>query len=339
MVRSSTPQAQFVSSFAELDPWGAEVYRSDPYISDPQFSGGRGESGPVFPGFGDLSMGSRGCMLDGVYTLCDFLDRNRDALARLMIEGGKTKVFNLNGGALGVFAVWIEDAGEKLQKPQTPIDADISADDVIVTNTDSDGLGHWELISIGSELMSLGPQNTAFDITGITNQVDAILANLRCVEFGKRILSAVSTKDNPALRGGDLREIFDDFLLQQNGGFTRTMPPGSAGYGSPTGLISKQNGMIFSPAYSHKTRAEQTEYDAGTIVAELFHLAGRNKTYTDRALAEAVYSIPEYASMSGFSSPTVFDPGYEDKKGAMEKPNHMGWSSYFHDIQRKVCAP
>lgn len=31
----------------------------------------------------------------------------------------------------------------------------------------------------------------AFDTTRITNQVDAILSKLRCVEFAKRILTAV----------------------------------------------------------------------------------------------------------------------------------------------------
>ena len=46
--------------------------------------------------------------------------------------------------------VLVEDAGKKLNKPQTPIDAQISPGDVIATNTDDDGLGHWELISFES---------------------------------------------------------------------------------------------------------------------------------------------------------------------------------------------
>jgi len=183
------------------------------------------------------------------------------------------------------------------------------------------------------------PQAQNPDIAGVTNQVDDILSKWRCVEFAKRILGAVSTKDNPVLRGGDLREIFDDFLSQQNGGYTRTKPKDSAGYGSPTGLISKGNGKIFSRAYPSMSGAEQTAYDAGTTVAELFHMAGRNEYYTDRALAEAVHNIPEYAAMSRFFSPTVFDQRYADKAGAAKNPNHGGWSSYFHDIQRQLCGP
>src|SRR6185437_8310903 len=34
-VRWSLPQSSFVGSFAELDPWGAEVFSEDPYVSDP----------------------------------------------------------------------------------------------------------------------------------------------------------------------------------------------------------------------------------------------------------------------------------------------------------------
>jgi hypothetical protein len=104
-------------------------------------------------------------------------------------------------------------------------------------------------------------------------------------------------------------------------------------------LIRKENGKIFSRAYSSMSGAEQTAYDAGTTVAELFHMAGRNEYYTDRVLAEAVHNIPEYAALSGFFSPTVFDPRYADKAGAAKNPNHGGWSSYFHDIQRRVCGP
>jgi hypothetical protein len=142
-VRSSIPQSSFVPSFTELDPWGAEVFTSDPYLDDPEFSGGRGESGPVYPAYGDISMPSTGCTIDGVYALCDF-QRNVEALAVELREGGKTKQFPIERRLLGIFAVWIEDTGTKLDKPQTPID--VVVPDVIVTNIDEDGLGHWESI-------------------------------------------------------------------------------------------------------------------------------------------------------------------------------------------------
>jgi hypothetical protein len=85
--------------------------------------------------------------------------------------------------------------------------------------------------------------------------------------------------------------------------------------------------------------AEQTSYDAGTTVGELFHLAGKNEYYTDRVLAEAVHAIPEYAALARGLTPNVFDPRYADKAGAAKNSNHGGWSSYFHDIQRQLCGP
>ena len=185
------------------------------------------------------------------------------------------------------------------------------------------------------------PQRLGFDITGITNQVNAILSKQDCIDFANRILNAVSTKGNPVLRGGDLQQLFKDFLGQKNGRFTRIKPAGSAGYGSPTGSIRKGNGKIFSPVYSSMSAAEQTGYDAETTVAELFHMAGRNEYYTDQALAVAAHNIPEYAALyRGFNPQwNVFDPGYVDKRGAANNPNHGGWSSYFHDIQRQLCRP
>ena len=77
-IRSSSASSAIASYWLELDPWGAEVYKWDPYVGDPGFPGGRGEGGPIFPGVGDISMPSTGCsqLLDGVLTLCDFASRN-----------------------------------------------------------------------------------------------------------------------------------------------------------------------------------------------------------------------------------------------------------------------
>jgi hypothetical protein len=154
--RASTPQSAAVSYWAETDPWGAEVYHSDPYVQDPGFSGGRGEGGPVFPGFGDISMPSTGCTLDGVYSLCDFISRgvNSGALALQLSQGGKTKQFPFDTALIGISAVWVEDEGEKLPAG-TKVGDHLSEIDIVITNTNSDGLGHWEFLAL--------PQNTGLN--------------------------------------------------------------------------------------------------------------------------------------------------------------------------------
>lgn len=174
-----------------------------------------------------------------------------------------------------------------------------------------------------------GPQNP--DIPSITDQVNDILSKKACVDFANRILNAVSTADNPLLKGRDLKEVFKDFLSQKKGGYTRKKPATNAGYGSATGLISKGNATIFSRAYGKMTSEEQTAYDAATTVAELFHMAGQNEYYTDRALAEAAQGIPEYASQMSLSPQNnVFHSGNASDR------YDGGYSSYFHNIARTL---
>jgi len=340
----------------EFDPLHADVSTTAP--SNPPLLEGQGDVSPSHSGsnlsarFGDIFNTTAGCMIDGIPSTCDMAMslRNRGAGDRV------TKALVYNHGTRGID--WYGDVHEEGVAGFTFLEFRSATGGTMgggyAPDTYSEVLGGTQNSSVtiygGAALAStavgagpnyIQPQQTGFDIAGITTQVDAILSKLRCIEFGKRILNAVSTKDNPVLRGGDMREIFDDFLLQENGGYTRTKPPGSAGYGSPTGLIRKGDGTIFSRAYPSMSAAEQTAYDAGTTVAELFHMAGQNEYYTDRALAEAAHNIPEYAALyRGFNRQwNVFDPSYVDKAGAAKNPNHAGWSSYFHDIQRQLCGP
>jgi YD repeat-containing protein len=73
-VRKTDAQSGYTILFDELDPMGADAYTEDPYVANPNF-GGRGEGGPVYPGYGNISMPSTGCTLDGVYIPCDMADR------------------------------------------------------------------------------------------------------------------------------------------------------------------------------------------------------------------------------------------------------------------------
>ena len=292
------------------------------------------------------------CVLDGITAPCGQVMRavnngtvNLNTLG-LSTTGGLADFGNAGLGGLVIDLsnqqrIWKSDKVAPLAPPKlgtyTPGPARTSLSE---DPRGGEASGHWEYFYELSAFF-LEPQNPPFDVSGITKQANDILAKQACIDFANRILNAVSTKDNPVLRGGDLQQLFKDFLAQKHGGYTRVKPPGSAGYGSPTGLIRKGNGKIFSRGYPSMSAAEQTAYDAATTVAELFHMAGRNDYYTDRALAEAAHNIPEYAALyRGFNPQwNVFDPRYVDKAGAAKDPGHGGWSSYFHDIQRQLCGP
>jgi YD repeat-containing protein len=320
-VHSSLPDSAFVWDFTDLDPWGAEIFSSDPYLEDPEFSGGRGESGPTYSGYGDISMPSNGCMLDGGYTLCEFL-RNSESLAFQVTAGGKSKQFPLAPGLLGIFAAWVEDDGKKLTKPQTPNGSEFDEGDTIVTNMDSDGLGHWELMTLAS------PQNS---YSQVYDKVVEVLKDSKCSQFTKDILSVISKKNPVYPEGGTLLDVFREFIKQPapQSLFTTQLPKDSLGYGSAIGIIRKGTAQIALPGFP----------DADGIISELFHLAGGNKSYTDKQLAEAVRKFPQYAEVANKAldpSRNIYDSRYQAPSD-WTKENEGGYSAYFHYAQYNIC--
>lgn len=144
-IRSSSPSSPGVGPWSELDPWGAEVYGSDPYPENPSFSGGRGEGGPVFPGAGDISMPSTGCsvMLDGVLTLCDFADRHINGggiLVERLQRNGTRQLLPLSI-VVGLKRVWHEP-----RSGNSSMDIDDSGPGDPVIRTNNSVPGFWETI-------------------------------------------------------------------------------------------------------------------------------------------------------------------------------------------------
>jgi hypothetical protein len=111
------------------------------------------------------------------------------------------------------------------------------------------------------------------------------------------------------------------------------MPVGSAGFGSPIGLIPN-GASIFMASFPDP--ALQTWSDAVTTIGELFHLAGSKAYYSDYELAIAVHNMPELAALfSGRPESNVFDPRYTG--GDPKDKDNGGYSSDFHDIERTLC--
>jgi hypothetical protein len=175
---------------------------------------------------------------------------------------------------------------------------------------------------------SIDPQNP--DREGITSLVNEALQKDPCAQFAEKILATFSSSKNPALRGGDLFSIFQLFL-EKGGSFTRTMPPGSAGYGNPIGSIPT-GAMISMGTFSDP--ALQNWSDAVTVIGELFHLSGSKEWYSDEELAKAVHGIAGYAALSNLKPhQNIFDPNYTGN----EKDKDAAYSNYFHDIERTLC--
>jgi hypothetical protein len=91
----------------ELDPMGADTELSDPYLADPGYDG-REPGGPLFPGYGNITRPSTGCTLDGVYALCEWVDRgmgNGSVDALLRFASGKTRQVPIQNYGFGLY--WI----------------------------------------------------------------------------------------------------------------------------------------------------------------------------------------------------------------------------------------
>ena len=111
--------------------------------------------------------------------------------------------------------------------------------------------------------------------------------------------------------------------------FTTQLPKDSLGYGNPLGNIRKGSGQIALPGFPN----------ADGVIGELFHLAGRNKHYTDKQLAEAVRQYPQYAEVANKAidpSRNIYDSRYQPPPD-WTKENEGGYSAYFHYAQYNIC--
>jgi len=195
---------------------------------------------------------------------------------------------------------------------------------------------HENDIELKSHLdYSSEPQSAGFNVSGIIQRVSGVLAQQDCAEFAQTVLNAISSRRNPAL--GSLAGVFKAFVAQGDDHdlFSRKAPPGSWGYASPTGSIAGGDAAIY--AQDLKTTPEvQLGYDADSTIAELFHLAGRNKSYTDEQLAKAVH-----ASNYATEADSVIDPTtniFDNRYNARGWKNHQAYSVYFHYIQMLHCT-
>ena len=77
---------------------------------------------------------------------------------------------------------------------------------------------------------------TPFDVGGIRSGIRAVWGNTDCKRIISDLLNAVASKSNPLVEGGDIPKLFELLLTQRGGGLTRRPVPGSAGFGSVSGL-------------------------------------------------------------------------------------------------------
>lgn len=159
------------------------------------------------------------------------------------------------------------------------------------------------------------------------------LNNTDCSNIVNALLNDVANKKNPLVKNGDIMAMFEA-VVSGKGGLTRDKPPGSLGYGNPTGSIAKGNASIYLIGSPGLSAAAQLANDVEGTLGELMHLAGSKQYYTDRDFAEFVHQ--DYPGLS--RAPYPLDANYPFRKEALANPNSGGWSSYFHDAVKRKCS-
>ena len=171
--------------------------------------------------------------------------------------------------------------------------------------------------------------------TAVVELVNQTFSNEDCQKFMSDVLNAASTSGNPVLNGGDIQQIFRDFLAQSQGGISRERLTRYGSAGGKIGPNGEGNGILYLPVYPNPAPS-QNWLDASGIVNELPHIAGSkggwpsNGEYGDKELSLAALKTGygRFFNLSAGSNPFV---------GKKAKSSDPRWSSYFHNILRQLC--
>jgi len=224
-VRKTDAHSGYTTIFEELDPMGADAYTEDPYLADPNYSG-RGEGGPVYPGYGNIGDSSRDCTLDGVYYPCDMADRVLESGAALIGPENTTR-YNYTKQRFEFFRAFADGYSGFL-----PADAVYAGggratrfshfDYTSVTDEDgrTNGKFHpvFETIGVNDTAQNSITEKpfTEGDLDAMRAQIKKILAGGRCARFLSRLLINAGAGDDPPVHKNIL-DLFD--AVRKQGGF------------------------------------------------------------------------------------------------------------------------
>jgi len=191
------------------------------------------------------------------------------------------------------------------------------------------GRGSGDQSDLPTDFNSERTQNE-FDLPGITKLVDALITQDDCVKFAATILDMLSRGKGPTLV-----DVFNAFFDQKHDLFTRTAPTGSRGEATAIGHLKNSTATMF---LTRKDPTSQAATDAGNVIQELFHFAGRGfGDYSDEQLAKTLHKT-EYAKKAAEVFPdgtaNIFDSRYFPAGWSPAD----GYSTYFHAIAMQYCG-
>jgi hypothetical protein len=227
----------------ELDSMGAEIPKTDPYISNQRLYADLKPPGHMFINGGDPYRFDMGCSLDGLQADCSLARRltQSGALAQLDENGRPVDIVNLGPGLYGrATQYWVADPDKDKLDPNlaTKPGGNVDVGDVIVTNTDEDDRrGHY---IDGFEFLPVQDSSREplhwLDVLSIGAALLKMSKRGRCQEFITKLLQKASEgEDTDDAAHTNIVDLFVDVFFQ--GGFTRQRDVNGRGYSTVSGAI------------------------------------------------------------------------------------------------------
>jgi hypothetical protein len=278
-------------------------------LGNPEFSGGRGEGGPLFPGAGDISMPSTGCsmLLDGVLTLCDFVIRNFNsgAIQKELKKADGTTVRQTVEVSMGVARVW-HPGGQG----NSSMEIDYSGP-IAVIRTNNNDSPYWEFLN------DVAQDTLPSDLKARVQDIGD-----NCADFLNQFFDALG----PKVHSHDLGALFDRLTkieISSKAFKDYGLPPDAVG--TVTFFGKNRNIFVKPAAWYNRPNYQQFRWNAiaNTVVAELMHHARNNGIFSDSDLDNAALKVME---------PT-------EKKAALATMNSKGYQSGVvgHGLVKQHC--
>jgi len=313
-VRKTSAQSGYTVLFDELDPLGTDAYTEDPYLDDPEY-GGRGEGGPVYPGYGNISDPSRGCTSNGVFSVCS-PDMSFWGSRIADLPG-----FGTNWGSFSELGEW--EYKQRLTYTLARLNGIQRRREGSPRGTDTTPQSSRPV-----------PLQTADELRA---EFKKLLENPKCKSFVDKVITAAESHVDPSLRLGlGFEDLFENISGQ--GGYVLVDGLNLDGY-AVSGLTDRSTtsiaqgnaqAMIRTRSYftSDPVKVQARNFAAqrrnylGSAFHETFHHIGRTSSaYSDESLGTAAFAITGDRQLL----PTDHDP--------------LKWSSYWDNQLMKHCMP
>jgi len=294
---------------AAYDPFGALISNVQPPVFTPppnQPFYGPSYSGSGSSSFTNANNFSVGCQMDGIAASCATvlraIDHGWPGTVIISTTGGMAELANL-GIFVSVSPAQPSNSGPPTLKPST-MKENPERNRNPYGIGDDEGLQYVINISFSSDLLDGDPQNSDFvPLPNLRKGIDALARLGDCGQYIQSLINKVAEGTGNPFVSDYITDLFDTISSQGGVAFRQADPARSETGGTVSGMIKGGDAtIIITPQPSGEgsaTARTLTPYGLRSTVYlyfiaaihESIHLAGLNRRYSDRQLAEAAHAL------------------------------------------------